>query len=56
MVKVNAKFTAIGYSSARSAQPHIKCAFTAVPDMRGVEPDHKQAKFRQRQPHWDLSP
>ena len=24
-------------------------------DMRGVEPDHKQAKLRQRQPHWHLS-
>jgi hypothetical protein len=27
-----------------------------MPDMRGIEPDHKQAKFRQRQPHWHLSP
>ena len=25
-------------------------------DVRGVEPDHKQAKLRQRQPHWHLSP
>ena len=50
MVKVN------GGNSARSAQTHIKRAFAAMADMRGVEPDHKQAKFRQCQPHWHLSP
>jgi hypothetical protein len=25
-------------------------------DMRSVETDHKQAEFRQRQPHWHLPP
>ncbi len=41
---------------AGTPQAHIKRALTAMSGMSIVEPDDKQAKFRQRKPHWNLPP
>jgi hypothetical protein len=41
---------------ARTAQAHIKRALPAMSGMGIVETDDKQAKFRQREPHWNLPP
>jgi hypothetical protein len=41
---------------ACAPQAHIERALPAMPGMGIIETDDKQAKFRQREPHWNLPP